>query len=120
MPVGLAVTVIAGGLAAAVVAGVLAGSSPTSSTTSLTTSSPASSPVATGSADILVEGPVLAVTSTSITVGEAGMAITAAITGATSISGVREIRTGDEVEAQLARQGSRLVATQIEVLGAAA
>jgi hypothetical protein len=64
---------------------------------------------------IMLTGRVLAVSAKSITIGGNGPAVTAAITGATEITGkAGGIRVGDEVSAKITGTGSDLTATAIQ------
>ena len=72
---------------------------------------------------IALIGRVLAVSRTSITIGGAGPSVTAAVTGATTITGrahgIGGIKAGDEVSAQLTGTAARLTATAIQDLASA-
>jgi hypothetical protein len=71
-----------------------------------------------GTLRVVLTGQVLAVSHTSITIGGAGPAVTAAVTGATTISGsvrgIDGVKPGDEVSAQLTGTVGKLVATAIQ------
>jgi hypothetical protein len=72
---------------------------------------------------IALTGRVLAVSRTSITIGGAGPSVTAAVTGATTITGrahsIGGVKAGDEVSAQLTGTAARLTATAIQDLASA-
>jgi len=69
---------------------------------------------------IALTGRVLAVSRASITIGGAGPSVTAAVTGATTITGrahgIGGVKAGDEVSAQLTGTAARLTATAIQDL----
>jgi hypothetical protein len=71
-----------------------------------------------GQLRMLLTGRVLAVSGTSITIGGAGPSVTAAITGATritgSVHGIGGVKTGDEVAAQITGTPSHLVITALQ------
>ena len=71
-----------------------------------------------GQLRMALTGRVLAVSGTAITIGGEGPSVTAAVTGATTITGtVRRIggvKVGDEVPAQITGTASRLTATAIQ------
>jgi hypothetical protein len=72
-----------------------------------------------GTAEMFIGGEVTAVSSTSITIsGPAGSGITAAVTAATKITGsvssITGIKVGDQVSAQLTRNGSKVTAVAIQ------
>lgn len=70
-----------------------------------------------GQLRMLLTGRVLAVSGTSITIGGTGPSVTAAITGATTITGrahgIGGVKVGDEVAAQITGTPSHLVTTTI-------
>ena len=80
----------------------------------------ASAPAGSGNAqlEIVLTGRVLAVSATSITIGGAGPSVTAAVTGATKITGTARgiggVKVGDEISAQLTGTASHLAATAIQ------
>jgi hypothetical protein len=71
-----------------------------------------------GQLRILLAGRVLAVSGTSITIGGAGPSVTAAVTGATKISGrtraISGVKVGDEVAAQVTGTPSHLVTRTLQ------
>ena len=71
-----------------------------------------------GQLQMLLTGRVLAVSGTSITIGGAGPSVTAAVTGATKITGTSRgiggVKVGDEVSAQITGPASHLTATAIQ------
>lgn len=101
-------------------ASVVAGSAP-----SAPTSAPAPIPASArpGRLQVALTGRVLAVSRTSITIGGEGASVTAAVTGATTITGrahgIGGVKTGDEVSAQLTGTAARLTATAIRDLASA-
>jgi hypothetical protein len=71
-----------------------------------------------GTLRVVLTGQVRAVSRTSITIGGAGPAVTAAVTSATTITGrvrgIDGVKPGDEVSAQLTGTAGKLVATAIQ------
>jgi uncharacterized protein DUF5666 len=68
---------------------------------------------------MLIAGPVTAVSGTSITIGGQGRPVTAAVTGATRITGkvcsISGIRVGDQVSAQITQEaGGKPTAVAIQ------
>jgi hypothetical protein len=103
-------------------ASVVAGSAPSAPTpASASASIPASA--RPGRLQVALTGRVLAVSRTSITIGGEGASVTAAVTGATTITGrahgIGGVETGDEVSAQLTGTATRLTATAIRDLARA-
>jgi hypothetical protein len=70
-----------------------------------------------GQLQMILTGRVLAVSGTSITIGGHGPSVTAAVTGATTITGTVHglggVKVGDEVSAQIAGAAGHLTATAI-------
>jgi hypothetical protein len=93
-------------------AGAVAGSAPS-----------ASAPAWPAQLQIALTGRVLAVSRTSITIGGEGTSVTAAVTGATTITGrahgIGGVKAGDEVSARLTGTAARLTATTIQDLASA-
>jgi hypothetical protein len=77
-----------------------------------------SGPSGDGQLQMILTGRVLAVSGTSITVGGAGPAVTAAVTSATKVTGTARgiggVEVGDEVSAQITGGASHLAATAIQ------
>jgi hypothetical protein len=71
-----------------------------------------------GQLRMLLTGRVLAVSGTSVTIGGTGPSVTAAITGATTITGrahgIGGVKVGDEVAAQITGTPSHLVTTTLQ------
>jgi hypothetical protein len=71
-----------------------------------------------GTLQMFVGGKVLAVSSTSITIGGPDHTVTAAVTSSTRITGrvssIRSVRVGDMITAQITQSGSRTVVTAIQ------
>ncbi len=71
-----------------------------------------------GQLRVMLAGRVLAVSSTSLTIGGAGPSVTAAVTGATKITGtvrgIGGVKVGDGVTAQLTGTASHLTAAAIQ------
>ncbi len=71
-----------------------------------------------GQLRMLLTGRVLAVSATSITIGGTGPSVTAAVTGATTITGhahgIGGVKVGDEVAAQITGTPSHLVTTTLQ------
>ena len=71
-----------------------------------------------GQLRMVLTGRVLAVSGTSITIGGDGPSVTAAVTGATTITGtvrgIGGVKVGDEVSAQITGTASHLTATAIQ------
>ena len=71
-----------------------------------------------GQLRMVLTGRVLAVSGTSITIGGDGPSVTAAVTGATTITGTARgiggVKVGDEVSAQITGTASHLTATAIQ------
>ena len=71
-----------------------------------------------GQLRMLLTGRVLAVSGTSITIGGDGPSVTAAVTGATTVTGsahgIGGVKVGDEVSAQITGTASHLTATAIQ------
>src|SRR5208282_3510422 len=67
---------------------------------------------------MFVAGQVLAVSGTSITIGGPGRSVTAAVTSSTRVtgrvSGIRHVKVGDLVTAQMAQRGGRTTVTAIQ------
>ena len=72
---------------------------------------------------VALTGRVLAVSATSITIGGAGPSVTAAVSGATTITGrahgIGGVKAGDEVSAELTGTADRVTATAIQDLASA-
>lgn len=75
-------------------------------------------PGGTGTAQMFIAGRVQAITAASITLGAPGRAVTAAITGATRVSGrvtsAGQIKVGDNVSAQITVRDGKPVVTSIQ------
>jgi hypothetical protein len=73
---------------------------------------------ANGQVTMLLTGRVLAVSATSITIGGAGPSVTAAVTGATKITGrahaIGGVKVGDEVAAEITGTPSHLVTITLQ------
>ena len=71
-----------------------------------------------GQLQMMLTGQVLAVSRTSITIGGAGPAVTAAVTSATTITGsvhgVGGVKVGDEISARITGTPSHLTATALQ------
>jgi len=71
-----------------------------------------------GQVQIALTGRVLAISRTSITIGGEGPSVTAAVTGATTVTGrahgIGGVKAGDEVSAQLTGTTARLTAAAIQ------
>jgi hypothetical protein len=71
-----------------------------------------------GQLEIMLAGRVLAVSGTSITIGGAGPAVTAAVTSTTTVTGTARgiggVKVGDEVSAQITGTADHLAATAIQ------
>src|SRR5215831_5555363 len=71
-----------------------------------------------GAGTLFVIGKVTAVSSTSITIGGPGHTATAAVTGSTRVTGkvstIGAIKVGDQVSAQIVRNGDSATATAIQ------
>jgi hypothetical protein len=71
-----------------------------------------------GKVQIALTGRVLAVSRTSITIGGEGPSVTAAVTGATTVTGrahgIGGVKAGEEVSAQLTGTTARLTAAAIQ------
>ena len=71
-----------------------------------------------GQLRVLLTGRVLAVSGTSITIGGTGPSVTAAVTGATKITGrahgIGGVKVGDEVAAELTGTPTHLVTTALQ------
>ncbi|HTS97855.1 MAG TPA: hypothetical protein VMI33_14670 [Streptosporangiaceae bacterium] len=71
-----------------------------------------------GTEQVFIGGTVLAVTGTSITIGGPDRSVTAVIAGSTRItgqvSGIRGVKVGDLVTAQITESGSRATVTAIQ------
>jgi hypothetical protein len=67
---------------------------------------------------MVLTGRVLAVSGTAITIGGSGPSVTAAVTGATKITGTAHgiggVKVGDEVSAQITGTASHLIAIAIQ------
>lgn len=67
---------------------------------------------------LVIGGRVTAVSATSITLGARGRSVTAAVTGATrvtgKVSGIDGVRAGDLVSAEITDAGGKLTATAIQ------
>ena len=83
-----------------------------------TPSASAPSASAPSALEVILTGRVLAVSATSITIGGAGPSVTAAVTGATKITGTARgiggVKVGDEISARLTGTASHLAATAIQ------
>jgi hypothetical protein len=83
----------------------------------------ASATAGSGQLQVAISGRVLAVSRTSITIGGAGPSVTAAVTGATTITGrahsIGGVKDGDQVSAQLTGTAAHLTATAIADLAGA-
>lgn len=68
--------------------------------------------------EISMLGTVTAVTRASITIGGSGLSVTATVTSATRItgrvSGIDQVKVGDQVSAQMTQRGSQVTATTIQ------
>jgi hypothetical protein len=71
-----------------------------------------------GQLQMMLTGQVVAVSRTSITIGGAGPAVTAAVTSATkiagSVHGIGGVKVGDEISAQISGTPSHLTATALQ------
>jgi hypothetical protein len=71
-----------------------------------------------GQLRILLTGRVLAVSGTSVTIGGAGPSVTAAVTGATKLTGrvhgIGGVKVGDQVAAQITGTPSHLVIASLQ------
>jgi Cu/Ag efflux protein CusF len=67
---------------------------------------------------MFIAGPVQAISASSITLGSPGRTVTAAITGATRVSGrvtsPSQIKVGDNVSAQITVRNGKSVVTSIQ------
>jgi hypothetical protein len=101
-------------------ASAVAGTAPSASAPPAPSASAAARPA---QLQIALTGRVLAVSRTSITIGGEGPSVTAAVTGATTITGraygIGGVKAGDEVSAQLTGTADRLTATAIQDLASA-
>jgi hypothetical protein len=81
---------------------------------------PASASARPARLQVAITGRVLAVSRTSITIGGVGPSVTAAVTGATTVTGrahgIGGVKAGDEVSAWLAGTADELTATTIQDL----
>jgi hypothetical protein len=71
-----------------------------------------------GQLRMILTGRVLAVSGTSITIGDAGPSVTAAVTSATKVTGaahgIADVKVGDEVSAQIIGRADHLIVTAIQ------